>query len=111
MTGSPRRTASRIEPSRLAPVREFLADPIGRHSPELDAILSILRAGPIGGKCCVICTIPHREWRIGRLTGQRNQPPIVEDNRIFHSIEDVERAIFKLRWLAETGVPLDEEMP
>ena len=103
------RYRSRIDPAQLGPVREFFSKPIGHHSPELDAILSLLRGGPVAGKYCLICTRPHREWVIGRLGGERNIPPTIEDNRVFHSIEDAERAIFRLRWLAETGVPLDED--
>jgi len=98
-----------IDPTRLEPVREFFAKPIGHHSAELDALLDVLRGGPIAGKLCLICTRPHREWTIGRLSGQRNDPPVVEDNRVFTSIEDAERAIFRLRWQAETGVALPDE--
>ncbi len=109
-TGPEGAGTSRIDPEQLGPVREFLRNPIGHHSPELDAILSHLRGGPVAGKYCLICTRPHQEWVIGRLAGQRNAPPIIEDNRAFRSIEDAERAIFRLRWLAQTGVALDESM-
>ncbi len=98
----------RIDPTDLGPVREFLAHPIGHHSAALDAILSVLRSGPIGNKLCVICVEPHRAWVIGTLSDERGRAPIVTDNRVFRCIEDAERAIFKLRWSAETGVTLDE---
>jgi len=101
---------ARLDPDNLAPVREFFASPIRHHSPELDAVLSVLRAGPIAGKYCLICVEPHRSWVIGRLSGERGVAPTIADNRIFTSIEDAERAIFKARWMAETGVSLDEEM-
>ena len=103
-----RATPPRIDASRLAPVREFFAKPIGHHSPELDAILDILRAGPVGGKFCLICTSPHSAWMIGRMSDVRGTPPVVEDNRVFLSIDDAERAIFRLRWQAETGQVLDD---
>ncbi len=98
----------RIDPTRLEPVREFLATPIGPHGAELDAILSVLRAGPVAGKYCLICVEPHRRWVIGRLSGVRGEAPRVADNRVFHNLEDAERAVFRLRWTAETGVALDE---
>ena len=101
---------SRIDASRLAPVREFFANPIGHHGPELDAILNVLRAGPVSGKLCLICTRPHQEWVIGRMSDTRGVAPIIEDNRVFLSIDDAERAIFKLRWQAETGRTLDEDL-
>lgn len=99
----------RVDPARLAPVREFMARPIGQHGAELDALLDVLRGGPVAGKLCLICTQPHQEWVIGRMSGERNIPPIIEDNRVFRSIEDAERAIFRLRWQAETGVALPDD--
>jgi len=105
----PRLDPTRLDPTRLDPVREFFARPIGPHSAELDALLSLLRAGPVAGKHCLICTEPHRAWRIGRLSGVRNVPPALDDNRTFGSIEEAERAIFRLRWKAETGQDLGEE--
>jgi hypothetical protein len=101
--------APRFDPSQLDAVREFRANPIGHHSKTLEGILSILRSGPVAGKLCLICVKPHREWVIGRLSGIRNVAPMVTDNRVFHSIEAAEWEIFKLRWAAECGFPLDEE--
>lgn len=99
----------RIDPSRLDPVREFRANPIGHHSAELDAILSLLRGGDVAGKYCLICIKPHAEWVIARLSGQRGVAPRIEDNRVFQSIEDAEWAVFKLRWAAAFGVAIDED--
>jgi len=35
--------------------------------------------------------------------------PTIEDNRVFHSLEEAEWAVFKLRWEAAGGPPLDDE--
>ena len=102
-------TASRFDPSQLDAVREFRANPIGHHSKALEAILSILRSGPVAGKLCLICVKPHEEWVIGRLSGLRGVAPVVTDNRVFHSIEAAEWEVFKLRWAAECGHALDED--
>ncbi|HLZ08698.1 MAG TPA: hypothetical protein VKT80_08935, partial [Chloroflexota bacterium] len=77
-------------------MREFRARPIGHHSAELTAMLSILRAGSVEGKYCLICTRPREEWVIARLSGVHGVAPVVEDNRVFHSIEEAEWAVFKL---------------
>jgi hypothetical protein len=99
----------RFDPAQLAPAREFRDSPIGHHSKALDAVLSILRSGPVAGKLCLICVKPHCEWVIGRLSGIRGVGPVVTDNRVFRSIESAEWEIFKLRWAAECGQPLDED--
>jgi hypothetical protein len=99
----------RIDPFRLAPVREFRARPIGHHSAELTAMLAILRAGDVRGKYCLVCIRPHAEWMIARLSGVRGIAPVVEDNRAFHSIEEAEWEVFKLRWAQECGAALDED--
>ena len=36
---------------------------------------------------------------------------MIADNRVFLSIDDAERAVFKLRWQAETGQLPDENFP
>jgi hypothetical protein len=100
----------RIDPSRLDPVREFRANPIGHHSAELTAMLAILRSGAVKGKYCLICTRPHEEWVIARLSGVRGIAPKLEDNRVFRSIEEAEWEVFKLRWAEECGTALDEDM-
>jgi hypothetical protein len=98
-----------IDPSRLELVREFRARPIGHHSAELTAMLAILRSGAVTGKYCLICTRPHEEWVIARMSGVRGVAPVVEDNRVFRSVEEAEWEVFKLRWTEECGVTLDED--
>jgi len=98
-----------IDPTNLAPVREFWARPIGHHSAELEAVLSILRAGPVAGKYCLIILEPHTTWTIGRISGVRGIAPAYGDAPVFHSIEVAERHIFRLRWQAATGSALHDE--
>ncbi len=99
----------RIDPANLAPVREFWARPIGHHSADLEAVLSILRAGPVAGKYCLIILQPHAAWTIGRISGVRGIPPAYGTAPIFHSIEAAERHIFRLRWEAATGSALPDD--
>jgi hypothetical protein len=98
-----------IDAAGLALAREFRASPIGRHSPELSAVLSRFRGGDVAGKYCLICVKPHAEWVIGRLSGQRGVAPAVDGNRVFHSIEEAEWAVFKLRWREAYGAAIDED--
>jgi len=87
---------------------EFAACPIGHHSAALARTLSHLRAGQMKGKYCLICIRPHQEWVIGRLSGIRGMPPVVQDNRVFTSLEEAEWEIFKLRWNEAGFPPIDE---
>ncbi len=93
----------------LALAREFRADPFGAHSPGLIRLLNQFRSGPIEGKHCLVCTQPHAEWRLARLSGVRGAAPAIEHNRVFHSLAEAEWAVFKLRWEAAGGPPLDDE--
>jgi len=107
-----RNRATRIDPTRLDPVREFWVRPIGHHSAALEAVLNILRSGPVAGKYCLICLKPHAQWAIGRISGVRGVPPARIDGPVFTTIEDAERHVFRLRWEAETGyaLPHDEAL-
>ncbi len=101
--------SGRIDPLDLSPVREFWAQPIGHHSAELEAMLSILRGGPVAGKYCLMTIEPHAAWAVGRISGIRGIPPAREEGPLFHSIEDAERHVFRLRWEAETGCSLPDD--
>jgi hypothetical protein len=94
---------------RLDLVRTFRADPIGRHSLELRTVLSGLRSGAMKDKYCLIIVEPHRTWAIGRFSGVRGVPPLLADNRVFHSVEEAEWAVFKLRWAEAGGCAIDED--
>ncbi|MBL7234115.1 hypothetical protein [Komagataeibacter oboediens] len=104
-----RANAPRIDPADLDPVREFRACPIGLHSPALEAMLNILRAGTMGGKYCIICLEPHRKWALGRLSGIRGVPPEVVPDVEYDDLEEAEWDVFRRRWEAETGTRLPPE--
>jgi hypothetical protein len=89
--------------------REFRATPIGAHSPALARILSHMRAMPIGGKLCILCQRPYEAYAIGRMSVNRGEPPKLLDNRVFKTPSEAEWEIFKLRWLALFGHPIDED--
>jgi hypothetical protein len=84
-------------------IEEHRQSPKGRHSPALALILAYLRQTPIRGKLVAYASIPGREWRILRLSGQPGVPPDASDPRIFESEDQVAHEIFLTR-LGELGL-------
>ena len=99
---------SYVDPKRRDLIEAFLANPGGPHSPELQRMVNELRFDKtMKDKYVVVCTKPHEEWTLAQLPGQRGKPIRLHKERVFTSLDDAERAIFKLRWLARTGESLD----
>ena len=99
-----------IDPTRRDLVEAFNANPGGPHSPELQRLVNALRFEPtMVGKYVVVCTKAHREWTLAQLPGLRGEPIVMHHERVFTSLDDAERAIFKLRWEAATGETLANE--
>ena len=97
-----------IDATRRDLVAAFNANPRGPHSPELQRLVNTLRFEPtMKGKYAVVCTKPHEEWTLAQLPGERGVPIRMHTDRVFTSLDDAERAIFKLRWEAHTGETLD----
>src|SRR2546423_717431 len=48
-------------------IQEHAEDPLGRHTPALDMVLSFLRGDPMRSKpqYVIMCTVPATEWVIG----------------------------------------------
>lgn len=79
-------------------VEEFMANPIGHHSPDLQRLLIAFRGAPLKGKHVLVCTKPYEEWTLARLSGERGKRTKLIKGQVFRSIEDAERAVFRLRW-------------
>jgi hypothetical protein len=96
----------RIDPVKDLPyAREFMAAPVGLHSPGLQRVLNVLRGEPLAGKYVLIEITPHERWRLARLTGERGQPVPVLDT-VFTDLETAEREVFMLRWKEHVGQDL-----
>jgi hypothetical protein len=94
----------RIDPNRLDLAREFRERPFGIHSPDLQAVLTVMRSAPIDGKHVLVCTHPHRRWVLARM---RLDPPRAElTDTVFTCLEEAEWTVFRLRWQEHTGMPL-----
>src|SRR5579862_9084944 len=98
----------RFDPEALHLAREFRARPIGQHSPALERLLTLMRGGPMAGKYCLVATKPHQEWVVAQLSGVRGVGPTLLGDQVFHSVEDAEWAVFKLRWKALGGAEIDD---
>lgn len=83
---------------------EFSEQPIGAHSPDLQFVLQHFRKAPVKGKYILVAEVPHKQWVLGTLTGERGEPVVTNEDLRFTSIEDAERYVFRLRWKDLTGV-------
>ena len=68
----------------------------------------MFRGEAMAGKYVLICTKPHEQWVLGQLSGRRGDPVRIHHNQVFHSINEAEWEIFKLRWHKYTGEHLDD---
>jgi len=64
-------------------IKEHENQPIGHHSDDLERVLIYLRKhhGQMAGKYILVCTVPHQEWRVAQITGRRNEPPELLDEK------------------------------
>src|SRR5262249_61574990 len=64
-----------IDPTRLDLAREFKRSPFGPHSPELQAVLNVLRGARHCQDLLLICTKPHAQWRLAEKQPHGQPPP------------------------------------
>ncbi len=88
-------------------IDEFRNRPVGPHSPGLQRVLNTLRGAPQQGKYVLVCTRPHREWVLGRLSGVRGGPVQLLRDHVFFSLAEAEWAVFRLRWKEHTGTDVN----
>ena len=95
-----------IDPSRTDLAREFMANPMGPHSAALQRIVTRMRDTEPAGRYVLVTRVPYQEWGLAQLSGQRGVDLTLLEDQVFTSIEDAERAVFRLRWELITGSPL-----
>ena len=89
--------------ARLA--QEFRANPYGRHSAELQRILSRMRNTPFAGRLVLVQEekgLPYRLAKLGATPGD----PISYTGDTFNTLEEAEWAVFKQRWRGLFGTDL-----
>jgi len=101
----------RFDPTRLDLVREFRGRPFGEHSPDLQSLLNLMRSSAPGGWHVLVMTRPHAQWTLARMVERPDGRPALPQltNTTFDSLEAAEWAMFKLRWEALAGAPLNTE--
>lgn len=97
----------KIDPVRDLPLaQEFWARPIGRHSPNLQRLMRVMRSEPAHEKPCLMIIQPGRKWELVQVSGPPENP-VVSLGRSFTSYLDAERAVFAMRWKKLTGSDLE----
>ncbi len=89
--------------------REFQADPLGHHSPNLQALLRRFRGEPVAGKFALLRTRHEREWTVVQFSGVKGQPLKLHPRLVFTDWRAAEWAVFQLRWRRHIGRPLSFE--
>ena len=77
-----------IDPARTDLCEEFKRKPFGRHSADLHKLLDLRRWGFARGRTVILCTVPHKEWRLAKF-GPRRGTPMQIDTRAFTAYKDV----------------------
>lgn len=107
----------RIDRTDLPFAQEFLAAPIGYHSPGLQRVLNLMRGSAVGGtgeqpsKYVLVVEERHGRWRLGRLPLRRGAPVELVEGVIYTDLLAAERDIFCRRWKDLTGEDLDPARP
>ena len=96
-----------IDPKMTHLAAEYRANPRGRHSPDLQRVLNVMRGAQAAGKHILILDKKRNGYVIAQLGCERGAPVIRTDTRVFEKATDAEWEVFKLRWRQYTGQDLD----
>ena len=97
----------KIDSGDLRLAKEFQANPVGHHSPDLQRLLRVMRSEPVAGKYALLCTKPNREWVLIQLSGKKGTPFTVHEDKRFKTLAEAEWEVFKLRWKKHSGCDLE----
>lgn len=86
---------------------EFLAKPMGYHSPGLQRVLNRMRGGHDAFKYVLIVLERYSMWQLARLPAGRGSKLEAIDGVFYTDLVQAERDIFKRRWKDLTGQDLD----
>jgi hypothetical protein len=78
-------------------IEEHRKRPIGKHSDDLERVLIYLRKNhmEMEGKYILVCTKPHEEYRIAKLTGRPGPPELLPET--YPDRNEAEHALFRKR--------------
>src|SRR5215475_10624232 len=100
----------KVQPEDLVYAEEFRQRPIGHHSPGLQRVLSLFRGAEPTDRYVIFCTTPYSEWILAQVAGVQGAPIRFLRDKVFHSLEEAEWEVFKLRWQRHTGRDLEREL-
>ena len=72
------------------------------HRPVRGVQAQAVRWGFARGRTVILCTVPHKEWRLAKFGARRGTPMQIE-NRPFTAYKEVVWACFRARWKEMTG--------
>jgi hypothetical protein len=91
-----------IDGSRIDLAREFRAKPWGRHSPDLQHLLCLMRRPGNKPFHVLVVEKPGERWRLGVMAPGGTTPPALQD-AVFTDLAEAEWHVFKLRWAELMG--------
>jgi N,N-dimethylformamidase len=92
----------RLDPARTDLRDEFMADPLGFHSPELQLALGAMRSSQDLPRWVLVTTERGQSWLLAEA-GPRGEPLRILPEPVFTDLADAERYVFDLRWQALTS--------
>ena len=99
-------TAYKVSERDRSLVEEFRRNPLAHKSKDLQRLLNRFHGEPVDSKFVLVCTRPHSEWMIARLSG-RGQPVKILKHKRFTSLREAEWEVFKLWWEWQTSSKLE----
>jgi len=96
----------RFDKTRLDLAREFRDNPFGEHSPDLQYMLNLMRAGGAEPFHVLFVDKAGERWTLGLMQPDRRRAPR-RTNIVFADLKAAEWYVFRLRWAALAG----EECP
>ncbi|MFU1476372.1 hypothetical protein ACM25N_01120 [Roseovarius sp. C7] len=91
--------------------QEFLAQPIGYHSPGLQRVLNRMRGADWDFKYVLVVEERYAKWRLGKLPKARGSKIGMVEGATYTDLMEAERDIFKRRWKDLTGQDVDALLP
>lgn len=85
--------------------QQFKAAPFGPYSADLQKMLQLLRWGFARGRTIIVCTVPYKEWRLGRMGPVRGMKVEVDESLAFNDYGQAVWACFRARFQEVTGQP------
>jgi hypothetical protein len=89
-----------IDPALTELRDEFMAEPCGYHSAELQLVLGGMRSNRALPRWVLITREPGRSWMLAEVPRRRGAVPRIFTEPVFTDRADAERHVFDLRWQA-----------